>query len=56
MGRESSIDLYIIFCIKKILHVHSFIDFVPFIDDCKREAIGRDIAGGRPEGHLQVTH
>lgn len=25
-------------------------------DDCKREAIGRDIAGGRPEGHLQVTH
>lgn len=52
MGRGSSIDLYIIFCIKKVLYVYSFIDFVLFIDDCKREVIGRDIFGGRFEGYL----
>lgn len=52
MGRGSSIDLYIIFCRKKILYVYSFIDFVLFIDDCKREVIGRDIVGGRFEGYL----
>lgn len=52
MGRGSSIDLCIIFCIKKILYVYSFIDFVLFIDDCKREVIGRDIVGGRFEGYL----